>query len=158
MVNIPSDPIEHAKKVNYKRCHRDWPEMYEILFSPQFMFAQTSQQFAELIASTDEFKKIIKCESLSGAQQSKLLFFVCELFRLNKHLYNTSEAMKRQYNLLCDKLIKVNDLNDYFHNFDLDIREDYNKRLISKRNYIEFIFTHTELGPLIAKKIAQFYY
>jgi len=158
-VVIPTDPVAHAKKVKYIKNSLDWPKMSEILSSPHYKFAQTPNCYAQLIGSTDEFKAIDDrgSSSLSRAQQSKLIFFSCELYRLNKHLYNFNDTMKLNFDTLCVKLSEVKVLKDYLDQFRLDVQEGY-KRLVARRKYIEFVFTHSDLGPLIAQKIAEFYY
>ena len=161
-VDVPTDPVAHAKKVKYIKNRHDWPDMSEILSSPYYKFAQTTNCFAHLINATDEFKTIrdgtsTSLSSLSPAEQSKLIFFSCELYRLNKHLYTPEGSMRVTYDTLCIKLSEVRVLKDYLEQFRLDVEEGY-KRLVAKRKYIEFIFTHSDLGPLVAQKIAEFYY
>ncbi len=157
-VVIPTDPVEHAEKVKYVKHKSHWPDMSEIILSPHYTYTHNMTGF---LISIHEFtgRGQLWIEPVSKENQCKYIIFICELSRLNKHLYN--DFKYKFYDTVLNKLKEcTTNIDEYIDCFQetLDpVYRENKKRLIAKKKYIEFIFTHSDLGPLIAQKISQFY-
>ena len=152
-VVVPTDPVAHATLVKYVKQRDYWPDMSEIISDPNYKLYERMSNFLIGVYGISKFEERL-VDPMSREKQAKYIFLVCEMYRLNKHIYFPGEKI---YSTLLNRLRECKaQIGDYINCFRETVEPDYGK-LMAKRRYIQFIFTHSDLGPLIAKIIAECY-
>ena len=91
--------------------------------------------------------------------QNRIVTMICfETFYKNSNFDFTAKIYQHLIKIMCDKLLTVPHLTKYTDTFRRKFQTGYldGLKTLSKQKYIEHIFTHSNLGPGIAKHIASF--
>jgi len=137
-------------------AHDGWPALSEIRSLPNYKLCSSEEDFKNVLVSSMDYDY----ESLLGyaiSKNKRLLIFFCELTLLNKDIL-TLDDWQPFVKKIQEKLSIVRELNPYVDVFHKTLDNDYLMlKLKAKRTYIEFFFRKSELGPHIAKCIADAY-
>jgi hypothetical protein len=164
-VIVPTDPVLHSIAVKYVRNDEDWPDMNLIITNPKYCVYYHPVLLTGAIRSFDNYA--VHEAELPQPAARRLFIFTVELVRLNKHLYAQEASIQKLFGVLFEKLSIVPYMSEYTEQLRRDVDPVYReqmriielnaKKLACKKKYIEHIFSRSDLGPLIALKIIDFY-